>query len=1044
MLSSLLFVQNAYAQIAGSVFKDYNGDGQWQVGIEPPAAGIIIDSYDSTNTLVASTVSAANGTYSLPFTVPVRVEYIIGDGICLDSTYYFKVVEPLGNNVRFISGSTNNLNFGINNPSEFTLQSDPLIFVTKLNKGDPLNLVNNNNSSASNTVAFISYPFSTSAGNGFVPPYTAKSKELGCVWGVAYNKKAKKIFTCAFLKRTSGLGPMGSGGIYKLDTTAAGSFSVSQFYNMDANGHRTRAASTAIAYGNGTSFNLNNTHTQATFLGPIDTLTGEPEGLGVIGDNGQRGMTPQTTGAVYDPAGFDQVGKVGLGDMDFSDDGKFLFVMNLYSRKVFRLEMDNAFDPQNVVSVTSYDLPAITVSNGKLRAFAVTYHNSRLYVGAVSTGESGGGVVVGGSTDVYAYVLELRDPTGNAYWSPNPYFSMPLNYKKGFATGGTAGTDQWHVWNTNTSVLPGNTWCVPMLSNIGFTDTGDLVLNFMDRSGHQHGNGTYKNLGSASNTTVPFYTVGGDILIAGKNCSNGSLTLESNGSCASQGGTLTSSGGVGNNEGPGGGEFFSGESHGGYHEGCVGALAKIPHRDEIIVTMMGNTGIVNNGTKHMSLINGSGFTNVHLAGGNPEYSKSNSLGDIELVGDCLPLHIGNRVWLDINADGIQDANEPGAAGVNLELFADFNADGNPDGAALASTATDAAGEFYFNDSNVPDSDPVTPGVQKGMSSHATYLLRIAATDWNGSVGLNAIAKGTPTAANAGSAMANSDIRDNDAELANGWPQIVVNTKMNGNNLFDLDFGFKVCPEINTTDENITCIKPSVVIGPSNNLAGSTFLWQPPTGLSSTNIQNPTASPSTTTVYTLTVDDVCQSTVLVTVDADIPEINIATADSITCNKNPDGVVIGTTYTEGYLYSWAPPQNLSNVDSATTTANPAQTTTYSLTVTDGAGGCTNTAAITVFVDKCCTRVAMANSFTPNFDGINDDYGPIELANLNVFTLRIFNRFGECVFETKNDKTNRWYGEYKGLTCEMGTYFYVLTYECGDGGQPNTITGDISLIR
>jgi hypothetical protein len=75
--------------------------------------------------------------------------------------------------VRFVSGCTSNLNFGINNLREHTLQTDPLIFVSKLNKGDPLDLVNINNSSASNTVAFVGFQFSTNASNGFVPPYTA-------------------------------------------------------------------------------------------------------------------------------------------------------------------------------------------------------------------------------------------------------------------------------------------------------------------------------------------------------------------------------------------------------------------------------------------------------------------------------------------------------------------------------------------------------------------------------------------------------------------------------------------------------------------------------------------------------------------------------------------------------------------------------------------------------------------------------------------------------------------------------------------------------
>lgn len=210
---------------------------------------------------------------------------------------------------------------------------------------------------------------------------------IGPTWGVAYSKQANKIFTSALVKRHVGLGSLGSGGIYMLTPTAT-SFTVNSFYDMDANSHRTRAAASAPAYGEGTSYSIAADNSTVTYLGSVDALTGKPAGLGVIGTNVQRGLTSDPLDPSFDPAAFDQVGKVGLGDIDISDDGKFLFVMNLYSRKVFRLELNSASNPTSVINVTSYDVPATTCANGEYRPWGLKFFRNKLYVGVVCSGDA--------------------------------------------------------------------------------------------------------------------------------------------------------------------------------------------------------------------------------------------------------------------------------------------------------------------------------------------------------------------------------------------------------------------------------------------------------------------------------------------------------------------------------------------------------------------------------------------------------------------------------------------------------------------------------
>ncbi|MEZ4982930.1 MAG: hypothetical protein R2769_15370 [Saprospiraceae bacterium] len=88
----------------------------------------------------------------------------------------------------------------------------------------------------------------------------------------------------------------------------------------------------------------------------------------------------------------------------------------------------------------------------------------------------------------------------------------------------------------------------PIFSDIEFDVDGSMILGFMDRLGHQLGNKNYPITG-----TSPLISTisGGDILRAYLE-DNGDFTIENNATA----GPLTTLG-VGNGEGPGGGEFYN-------------------------------------------------------------------------------------------------------------------------------------------------------------------------------------------------------------------------------------------------------------------------------------------------------------------------------------------------------------------------------------------------------------------------------------------------------------------------------------------------------
>jgi hypothetical protein len=60
--------------------------------------------------------------------------------------------------------------------------------------------------------------------------------------------------------------------------------------------------------------------------------------------------------------------------------------------------------------------------------------------------------------------------------------------------------------------------------------------------------------------------------------------------------------------------------------------------------------------------------------------------------------VGDRVWNDLNANGIQDASEPGVAGAVVELLRSTDATiGNADDVSVGITTSDASGKYLFND-----------------------------------------------------------------------------------------------------------------------------------------------------------------------------------------------------------------------------------------------------------------------------------------------------------------------------------------------------------
>lgn len=244
---------------------------------------------------------------------------------------------------------------------------------------------------------------------------------------------------------------------------------------------------------------------------------------------------------------------------------------------------------------------------------------------------------------------------------------------------------------------------------------------------------------------------------------------------------------------------------------------------------------------------------------------------------------------------------------------------------------------------------------------------------------------------------------------------------------------------------------TICIGESVDLAASganSYLWSPPHGLNRTDIAAPTATPTVTTNYRVVGYDghncftdtgylkinVGQKPVL-----DLgPDHTVSTGTVITFNPViQNGPIVN--------WSWTPSTGLSctNCPSPVTTAK--DNATYMLTVTNNYG-CTSKDVISLFVFCKSAQVFIPNAFTPDGDGLNDIL-MVRGKGIFVKTFRIFNRWGELVFEktnfNPNDTKYGWDGRVRGIPATPDVFVYTAEVIC-DNAVIYTYKGNTTLLK
>ncbi|MBN8662997.1 MAG: hypothetical protein J0L83_00365 [Chitinophagales bacterium] len=765
-LSMLLLAFTSNAQISGSVFRDLNANGSRETGAgfnESGVQGITVTAYTASGTILGTAATDAAGSFSFTSGViapGTKVRLIFSGWESVDYAAAF------GNNnktaTQFHTAPSTTANFGIQYPMDYVKGTNPNVAVASMvNGSSALPASAGVLSQTPNADATIfTFPYNNSGTTN--PTVSAKKNETGSIWGLAYQRHSKSLFAAAFVKRHAGLKNGKKGAIYL--TNLSGVPATSEFIDLEA-----------------APYNIN--------LG------------GTVVSDAVRGLTSVSNpNPSIDKFVYSIVGLQGLGAMDLSDndDQRFLYVTNTFSNTLIKIDLGTGATPTapSAAGVQEFGIPSVPVSiNSVVRPFAVKVHRGKVYVGAVSTNENAP-LPNMSNTGMNAYVFEFYPATNT--FNSTPVLTFPLNYTRGILDKGAAAplqplTRNWYPWQTNpasfsTNKIAGDYPMLPqpILSNIEFGEDGAMIIGLMDRWGHQMG---FKNV--SPNNTSTFSPDGtlynaiaaGDILRAHK--TGATWTLENNGSSGSL------NGGVGNGQGPGGGEFFSGDNFvatlGGttdnHQETHMGGLAYYHGKREVMNTAMDPLRFFSGGTKKLSNINGGRLagTEYELYNGFLDHlwGKANGLGDIVLLSDPAPIEIGNRVWMDSDGDGEQDADEDPISGVDVELV--------KGGSVIATATTDANGEYYFS------SDPTRTSTANarynitGLTPNSNFIVRVPRVQ--GGSKQAALGTNELTIAN-NTSGSDADEIDNDGVLNGDDADAPVTTGINGANNHSCDFGFK--------------------------------------------------------------------------------------------------------------------------------------------------------------------------------------------------------------------------------------------------------------
>lgn len=717
--------------------EEANAYGSRQADNEKGIAGLTVKVTDNSGT-IQTAITDDNGQWSVNSpSFPVRVEYQPSTGL-----YSGPVGAASKSSVQFLSSPSCTADLGLQYPEDYSQILPPLLLPSYVSgAGDTYN-----------DPALSTYPYNANA--SYQGTSIASLSEVGSLWGMAWQPNKKRIFGATVLKRHVGIRD-GLGYVYVFDQQSQPGSLVAQFDlqgKLPANG--------------GAAIDLGSVCRDSTCAATA----------GYTGIASDYVLPEDRSTASIDLDAFFKVGRVGFGDTDIQPNSNTLWLVNTQQKALISVDVSNP-DPTKLPGIVNQyvldnlaGLPSCV--GGELRPWGLGFNRSMGYLGL-----SCDAITSQDPNDLRAYVMQF-DPANMAAGLSKVY-DFPLKYTRD--PGFNRPFNPWltpsqlpqlaNIYNQENSVV----YPQGLLSDIEFDEQGNIYVEVMDLFGAQHGR---RQLPPLSQATSPHFDgiAEGDLLKICKTSTG--YSIEGSAECPA-------SALVAQYVGPGGnGEFFNDRSVDANPESALGGLALLKGSRELIsvvvdphdpaAPMADPQYIYTQGFTVFSLESG-GVIRWHTTATNQPglFGKSAGVGDLELLTDPAPIELGNRVWIDTDADGIQDPEEVGVAGVEVKLQC------SQDSQQVATVTTNAAGEYLFSNASNASFIDEDESCSLSIAPNQAPLTSYKATLQN--------------AEGQASNEPNTDLHDSDAVDQTGSAVIEFSVGKSGQNNHSLDFGFKLSP-----------------------------------------------------------------------------------------------------------------------------------------------------------------------------------------------------------------------------------------------------------
>ena len=179
---------------------------------------------------------------------------------------------------------------------------------------------------------------------------------------------------------------------------------------------------------------------------------------------------------------------------------------------------------------------------------------------------------------------------------------------------------------------------------------------------------------------------------------------------------------------------------------------------------------------------------------------------------------------------------------------------------------------------------------------------------------------------------------------------------------------------------------------------------------------------------------CQQTVTATINLNSLPLNCQVSGAGENRIITEGTSITLSENSGYsIYEWTNSNGELLSNNSQFSISPTQSDMYNLYVKEG--DCIGYCSIYVAVG-----VIPVDVISPNGDGVNEDWYIQDLEKYDNSTVQLFNRWGDMLFEYKEEGNRITSDFYDWTDLNIGTYYYII--DLGDGSLPQT--GPLTIIK